>query len=68
MKYVEMYSNMVIKPLEKYNKELIGQLYSSDSEKEEIQELIENVDKELYKMYERLIEIAKEEFEFNNNI
>lgn len=66
MKYVEMYSNMVIKSLEEYRKELIRKLYFSDREKEVIQKLIENVDKELYKKYERLAEIAREEFNDNN--
>lgn len=68
MKTIEMYSSMVIKPLEEYKKELIRKLYSFNSEKEVIKKLIEDVDKELYKKYVKLSQIAKEEFEFNDGI
>ena len=64
MYYLEDYSRLVIEPLEDFKKEVIRKYIKSFFFKKSYEELLDKIEVELIKKYEKYYEMSVEEYEF----
>ena len=68
MDYLEDYSNLVIKPLEDFKNEVIRKYDKSFFFKKHYEELLDKIEIELIKKYEKYYEMSIDEIEFQEYI
>lgn len=68
MYYLEDYSRLVIEPLEDFKKEVIRKYIKSFFFKKSYEKLLDKIEIELIKKYEKYYEISVEEYEFQEYI
>ncbi len=68
MHYLEDYSRLVIEPLEDFKKEVIRKYIKSFFFKKSYEELLDKIEVELIKKYEKYYEMSVEEYEFQEYI
>lgn len=64
MYYLEDYSRLVIEPLEDFKKEVIRKYIKSFFFRKSYEELLDKIEVELIKKYEKYYEMSVEEYEF----
>lgn len=68
MYYLEDYSRLVIEPLEDFKKEVIRKYIKSFFFKKSYEKLLDKIEIELIKKYEKYYEMSVEEYEFQEYI
>lgn len=68
MNYLDNYSRLVIEPLEDLKKEVIRKYIKSFFFKKSYEELLDKIEVELIKKYEKYYEMSVEEYEFQEYI
>ena len=68
MHYLDNYSRLVIEPLEDFKKEYIRKYIKSFFFKKSYEELLDKIEVELIKKYEKYYEMSVEEYEFQEYI
>ena len=68
MYYLEDYSRLVIEPLEDFKKEVIRKYIKSFFFKKSYEKLLDKIEVELIKKYEKYYEMSVEEYEFQEYI
>ena len=68
MDYLKDYSRLVIEPLEDLKKEIISKYMKSFFFKKHYEELLDKIEVELIKKYEKYYEMSVEEYEFQEYI
>ena len=68
MHYLDNYSRLVIEPLEDFKKEVIRKYIKSFFFKKSYEELLDKIEVELIKKYEKYYEMSVEEYEFQEYI